>query len=236
MGGRCKYTETSSKDKERRRGARVCNSRSLPTDRLSASARWFALLALIRGPLEIGDAGQGQRQSENSEQQGVPRGKITDQQDSRTTERSQKVQRYHGSAMTKAEICQPVGGMVFAGCRKRQQPSPSTRDGYQRGIKNGRTQDQDGSQPTGKMGCIFQTQLQTQGGHQESQEHRAAITHENPGRLEIPAQKSGSGPENSRRQDGDQNLSVHIRQQGKKDRGHRRHAGAQSVHVIEDAK
>src|SRR2546430_13625375 len=29
--------------------------------------------------------------------------------------------------------------------------------------------------------------------HQESQEHRAAVTHENPGGLEIPAQKPGGG-------------------------------------------
>src|SRR5215472_3892404 len=71
---------TSSKDKEGQAGARICKSRSSPIDRLSASAGRFALLALIRGPLEISDAAQGQRQNENSEQHGAPRGKITDQQ------------------------------------------------------------------------------------------------------------------------------------------------------------
>src|SRR5215472_6841663 len=84
------------------------------------------------------------------------------------------------------------------------------------------------------MGGIFDAQLETQGGHQESQEHRATVAHENFGGLKIPTQESGGGSEDRGSQDGDQRLLVKVGEKREEHRGHGGNAGTQAVHVIKN--
>src|SRR5215831_20525939 len=85
------------------------------------------------------------------------------------------------------------------------------------------------------MRGIFDTQLETQSSHQESQKHRATITHENFGGLKVPAQESCGCSKNRRRKHSDQRLSVQVGKKGEEHGSHRSNAGAQAVHVIENA-
>ncbi len=82
---------------------------------------------------------------------------------------------------------------------------------------------------------ILQAQLQPQSGHQEAEKHRAAIAHENLRGLEIPAQKPGGGAQNGGGQRGNQRLAVQISEHGEKNRSHGGDAGAQAVHMIQNA-
>src|ERR1700722_1073239 len=82
---------------------------------------------------------------------------------------------------------------------------------------------------------MFEAELQTERGHQETEEHGAAVAHEDFGRLEIPAQEAGGAAQNCCGEGRDQCLTVEVRDHRKKDRSHCCDARAQAVHVIEDA-
>ncbi len=78
-------------------------------------------------------------------------------------------------------------------------------------------------------------QLQRQRGHQEAKKHRAAVSHENFGGLEIPAQKSGGGAQNRGGHGADQQLPAFQSEDGEEQRSDGGDARAQAVHVIENA-
>src|SRR5262249_26952771 len=65
--------------------------------------------------------------------------------------------------------------------------------------------------------------------------HCAAVTHEDFGGLEIPTEEAGGASENRRGQSRDERLTVEVRDHREEDRSHRGDAGAQAVHVIENA-
>src|SRR5690348_7340327 len=85
------------------------------------------------------------------------------------------------------------------------------------------------------MRGVFDSQLETQGGHQEAQKHRSAVTHENLGGLEVPTQEPGGCSKNRRRKDGDQRLSVQVSKKGEEHGSHGGHSSTQTVHMIENA-
>ena len=90
------------------------------------------------------------------------------------------------------------------------------------------------SQPE-RIAGVFEAELQAERGHQEAEEHRAAVAHEDFGGLEIPAEEAGGAAEDRRGQRGDQCLAVEVGEHGEKDRCHGGDAGAETVHVVEDA-
>src|SRR5712664_2937610 len=81
--------------------------------------------------------------------------------------------------------------MIFSGRRKRQQSPPRPGDRHQCRIENSDAENQQRSQERRRMVPGAQSQLQSQRRHQETQEHRSAVAHENLRRLEVPAQKAG---------------------------------------------
>src|SRR5689334_21658733 len=85
------------------------------------------------------------------------------------------------------------------------------------------------------MRGAFDSQLETQGGHQETQKHRSPVTQENLAGLEVPTQESSGCSKNGRRKDRDHRLSVQVSEQGEEHGSHGGNAGAQAVHVIENA-
>src|SRR5580658_753030 len=82
---------------------------------------------------------------------------------------------------------------------------------------------------------LIEPQLQPECSHQESEEHRPAVAHENLGGFEVPAQKPRSSAEDGGRQCGDQGLAVQVGKQGEENGGHGSDAGAKAVHVVENA-
>src|SRR5882762_5343946 len=112
--------------------------------------------------------------------------------------------------MTEPKVGKAMRGVIFSRSGEGKQSAAAARNGHQRGIKNGRAQDQDRDDPRRKQIRVFQTKLQAERGHQESQEHRAAIAHENFRRFEIPAEKASSGAEYGSGQYGYQCLAVEV--------------------------
>src|SRR5260370_6816571 len=86
--------------------------------------------------------------------------------------------------------------MIFSRRRKRQQSSSRSGDRNQSRIENSDAENQQRSQKSRRMVSGAQSQLQSQRRHQETQEHRSAIAHENLRRFEIPAHKTHSRPNN----------------------------------------
>ena len=82
---------------------------------------------------------------------------------------------------------------------------------------------------------VVEAQLKSKRRHQKAEKHRAAIAHENFRGLEIPSKEAGCTAENGGRQSCDQRLAVKVREHGEENRRHRRDAGAQAIHVIQDA-
>ena len=69
----------------------------------------------------------------------------------------------------------------------------------------------------------------------EAEKHGAAVAHENFRGLEIPAQEAGRAAEDRCGQSGYQCLAVQVGEHREENGGHRGDAGAQAVHMIEDA-
>src|ERR1700722_7689861 len=125
--------------------------------------------------------------------------------------------------------------MVFSRCSEREQTAARAGEGDERGVKNGGAEDEDRSEPGGQRGRMVQAELQGQGGHQETEEHRAAIAHENLSGFEIPAEETGGGAQDGSCQRGHQGLAVEVSEHGEENGSHGSDTGAEPVHVIEDA-
>src|SRR5579863_2393054 len=137
--------------------------------------------------------------------------------------------------MTKTKIGQPVSGVVFAGRGEREQAAPRTRDRYQRRIENCYSENKQRSEPTGDVVGLIKPELESKRGHEESQEHRAAVTHENLRRFEVPTKETCRGTEDSSRERGDQSLSIQVSKEGEENGGDGGYTGAQAIHVVENA-
>jgi hypothetical protein len=118
----------------------------------------------------------------------------------------------------------------------KQQATTAAGNGDQSGVKIAAPSTSTGTTHTESEYWDAPGEFQAKSSHQESQEHCAAVTHENLGRFEIPAEKSSSRAENCRGKDGYQRLAIEVCQQGKERRSHRCYSGAQAIHVIQDAK
>lgn len=192
-------------------------------------------LAFIGSTFEENHPSEDSGKRQDGDENGAQRRKITDQHGSSAAQESQQVHADNSAAMTEAEIGKTVSGMVFARSGKREKTAARARNSDQSGVEDGDSQNQKGNQPGGNMVAVSEAQLQSEGGHQESEEHGAAIAHENFGRLEIPTKKTGRRAEDGGRERGDESLAIQIGEQCEENRGGGRNAGAQTVHVVEDA-
>ena len=133
--------------------------------------------------------------------------------------RARRIHQENCPARPKSVICQTMTGVVLARAGERNQTTPQARDGNESGIENGHAENKNGHEPSrGPRGRGY-AQLERQCGHQKTQKHRPAITHEHFRRVEVPSQESKGGAKDRRRQRADQHLTVEHGQNGDKKRG-----------------
>src|SRR5271155_2464705 len=193
-------------------------------------------LPFVRQRFEDKYGGKCANYKEASEGVNRSSGKIRYSESQRAQHDGERVHHQHSAAMPQPEIRKPVRGVVLAGRSEGQQPAPRPRNGDERGVKNRYAENQHRNKPCVREQRLVRTNFQPERGHQKTEEHRAAVTHKNFRRIEIPAQKSERGAERGRGESRDHGLPVGIRRNGEEARGHRGDAGAQAVHVIENAK
>src|SRR5580704_8660241 len=134
--------------------------------------------------------------------------------------------------MAQAEIRKAVRGVVLAGRSEGQQAAARARNGDERGVKNRYAENEHGNQPCMREKRAVGTDFQPERGHQETEEHGAAVAHKNFRGIEIPAQKTKRGAERGGGKSGNHGLTVGVRRNGEEPGGD---GGAQAVHVIENA-
>src|SRR5271157_1117153 len=200
-----------------------------------SSGGGFVQLVLVGGSLEPRDGGQHGNHDQGTDEDCSRRRQVSYQYGCAATHGTSQVHGENGAALPQAKVSQAVGGVVFARRGKRKQAATRAGDGDERGVKNRGAEDKDGGQPTGGRGGMFEPEFQRECGHQKSQEHRAAIAHENLGRLEIPAQETSRRTQDRRCKRGDKCLAVQVSDEGEENGGHGGDAGAQAIHVIQNA-
>src|SRR5271156_4271060 len=193
-------------------------------------------LPFIRQRFEDKYGGKCAKYKEAGEGVNRSSGKIRDGEAESAQHDRERVHHQHSAAMSQAQIREAGRGVVLAGRSEGQQPAPRPRNGDERGVKNRYAENQHRNKPCVREQRLVRTNFQPERGHQKTEEHRAAVTHKNFRRIEIPAQKSERGAERGRGESRDHGLPVGIRRNGEEARGHRGDAGAQAVHVIENAK
>ena len=146
-----------------------------------------------------------------------------------------RVHHQHSAAMAQAQIRKAVRGVVLAGRSEGQQAAARARNGDERGVKNRHAQNEHGNQPCVREKRAVGTNFQPERGHQETEEHRAAVAHKNFRGIEIPAQKTKRGAQRGGGKSGNHGLPVGVRRNGEESGGDRGDAGAQAVHVIKNA-
>ena len=137
--------------------------------------------------------------------------------------------------MAEAQVGEAVGGVVFAWRGEGEQAAAGAGDRDQGGVKDRNAENQHRNQPSVRELRAVRADFQAERGHEESQEHRPAIAHENFGGIEIPAQKTERGAERSSAERADESLTVHGGGNGEEAGGDGGDAGAEPVHVIENA-
>lgn len=125
--------------------------------------------------------------------------------------------------------------MILTGGGEGDEAATGAGDGDQGCVEDGDAQDEDGDHPTGGLRQFGEAELEAQGGHHEAQEHGPAVAHEDPGRVEVPAQEAQGGAQDGCRQGAHQHLAAEGGEEQEKGRGYGRHAGAEAVHVVQDA-
>src|ERR1700728_3534293 len=149
---------------------------------------------------------------------------------------SEAIEHEHGAAMAEAEIGKAVRGVVLARRSERDEAAAGTGDRDESGVEDRDAEDQHGNEPRGReMRRTFGTDFQAERGHQESEEHGATIAHENFRRIEIPDQETESGAESGGRQRADHRLPIERGRQREDAGGYGGDAGAEPVHVVENA-
>src|SRR5580658_2702911 len=111
--------------------------------------------------------------------------------------------------MTQAEVREPVGSMVLTGRSKWQQATASAGDRNEERVKNRDAENQYRDKPGVRKLCAVRSDFQPKRSHQKTKEHRAAITHEDFRRIEIPAQKSKRSAQSRSAQSAHQRLTIH---------------------------
>src|SRR5579864_6914479 len=126
-------------------------------------------------------------------------------------------------------------GVILARRCKRQKSSTRTRDDDERRVEYRDSENENWRKPIGGRIPGRETELEAQGRHEETEEHRAAITHENSRWREIPAQKTECSAEARGCQSAYNGLAGQSRGDYKERCSNGSDSGTQSVHMIEDA-
>src|ERR1700733_9518737 len=138
--------------------------------------------------------------------------------------------------MAEAEIGKAVRGVVLARRSERDEAAAGTGDRDERRIEDRGAEDEHGNKPGGReMRRTFGPDFQAERGHQESEEHGAAIAHENFRGIKVPDQETESGAESGGRQRADHRLPIERRGQSEEAGSYGGDAGAEAVHMVENA-
>src|SRR5271156_4382909 len=113
-------------------------------------------------------------------------GKIRHNESQRSQHDCKRVQNQHSAAMAQAQIREPVCRVVLARRSKGQQAPPRARNGNEGRVKNWDAQNEYGNEPCVRKKCPVRANFQPERRHQKTQQHRAAVTHKNFRRIEIP--------------------------------------------------
>jgi len=192
-------------------------------------------LAFVGSALEKRDSDECADSESSGEQICSSERQMGDEERETAENCTEAIENEHRTAVAEPEVREAMRGVVLARRSERKQSAAAARDGNESGIEDRDAEDQDRHEPSEREAHTFGADLQAESGHQKTEEHRAAIAHEDFGRIEIPAQEAQRGAKHGRAEGANEHLPVEAGRQSEEARRDGRNAGAETVHVIENA-
>ena len=162
-------------------------------------------------------------------------GKIGNQKPQAAAYTAQAIDNEHNSFLAETQISKAMRHVVLARGGEGQETAPGTRNDDQGGVENRYAENQDWEKQVGRKMWRDGSQFQTEGRHEEAEQHRAAVPHEDSRWSEIPAQKTESRAHTGGRKCANHQLTIDPCRDREKCRSHSSQASTEAVHVVENA-